>query len=715
MWEGKKNGRRDRLWKVTCLVDASSEVAAAWWYSVCGRQRMKKSRESGERSRIILNEKGACEVTHAIYMGLGRTMLAREFVNRSIYCADEQGRLLIASIPCDEDVDVDWGFNASALRGSYTSIFIAEKDGEEEGNEQCRVTIVGRLNVEGWASFFPKLEERLRDNTFFPVADLLAEFQRDEEMDELDREKLLPVLLNQEQEYSQEEVTCVDKAISLHRDMRGGNDQFYVLPSSDAQIWVGISKESRGNKTHIKTTAVVDASVATCAAHFLFHKKSRQFVEESNIVDDGSFAVEKKVNDHCFYVNSLDVVAFPALRMREVLHKMIWKWDDEERSSLSIVCESVPEHPDFPLKKNAVRVDSNCLITMEELPRIGETPQTIVTVTEISSEGFKRFSSKNIAHHVAYTWRDQISGMRLLYDQSLTLDSAKRLEIIRIIDREHRGSSISVEEEEIVAKGSGNFQAFGRMKSKVLKMPSSLTKAKLAEEIGTNLLWGWASTFVRAESKEVLAHILLAGNARTRLTNAVDSRVQQLSTHSQVVYSCLSMPSFLFDRDFVNTGVWMETSAGEYVYVLTPAESVGDFKVVNGAVRGKMECSLKLSATSSGETKVDYLVKLDIGSSVPRFLMKDVIVPMLQYVTSMQEYFQEYRVLEEYDFWDGKAIGEALSIKAGEENFSHGGGTKVRVSNILKKHAGMREVGSFHVFFEPMLERVVQNSLRAPA
>jgi hypothetical protein len=81
-------------------------------------------------------------------------------------------------------------------------------------------------------------------------------------------------------------------------------------------------------------------------------------------------------------------------------------------------------------------------------------------------------------------------------DQSEKIDGDKRLEIVEKIQAHNQ--PYTEEELEVIKEGQDLHKMIKGKKGKVVKLPSSLTTAKVTREKGDNRAFGWASTTVRA-------------------------------------------------------------------------------------------------------------------------------------------------------------------------------------------------------------------------
>jgi hypothetical protein len=150
------------------------------------------------------------------------------------------------------------------------------------------------------------------------------------------------------------------------------------------------------------------------------------------------------------------------------------------------------------------------------------------------------------------------------------------------------------------------------------------------------------------------------------------------------------------------------------LFVVAPA-SVVTRHLLKDAVRAEFRNAMKIIRINDSETRLEYVVRPDAGGSVPAFVANSMMARFVSYPTDIQVYFQNLRRLSVFDEKDGRAVGEALLIKAKEED------TGVRAADVSWEAArmrvrftqirGLREAGERYEWLEGMLARVVKNKL----
>jgi hypothetical protein len=113
-------------------------------------------------------------------------------------------------------------------------------------------------------------------------------------------------------------------------------------------------------------------------------------------------------------------------------------------------------------------------------------------------------------------------------------------------------------------------------------------------------------------------------------------------------------------------------------------------------------------------TTVQYAIQIDFGGRVPSAVTNAFIGSSLGEATKMKDFFQSLRTLEEWDAKDGEAMAEILVVKTEGEKHHGKGETKVeaRMREMMRNHAGLRELGKKREWFEVLLAKTVENKLR---
>jgi hypothetical protein len=182
--------------------------------------------------------------------------------------------------------------------------------------------------------------------------------------------------------------------------------------------------------------------------------------------------------------------------------------------------------------------------------------------------------------------------------------------------------------------------------------------------------------------------------------------------HNKLLYLKKKVPNPFDDRDFLSRCVWRTRATG-YIFVSVP-ELSDAHPLSSDVVRARFPSILKITSTSDGSTKLEYVMQPDMGGSVPLWLARSLMSRNLAWVTEIQRSFGGLRGLEEWDEKDGEATGEVLVTMTDAEMHHGKGETKVeaRVRELMEKQKGLKELGQKYEWFEVLLKKVVANKLR---
>ena len=143
---------------------------------MCGREKMRMSRERSVPARFVIREDSAHDFTWAYVVRLPFPLNKRESIGRFVGFTDADGDLAVAFTPAD--LEPDYGVKMRATQARTTGIvrFSPVNDGT-----QCAVTLHQFGDIGGYvpASVFARQVGR----TLAPVIDMRDVFQRDDEID----------------------------------------------------------------------------------------------------------------------------------------------------------------------------------------------------------------------------------------------------------------------------------------------------------------------------------------------------------------------------------------------------------------------------------------------------------------------------------------------------------------------------------------------------
>ena len=305
-----------------------------------------------------------------------------------------------------------------------------------------------------------------------------------------------------------------------------------------------------------------------------------------------------------------------------------------------------------------------------------------------------------------------LSRMRKRFDKSLEVDGATRALNVEMI-LGHDGVVYSEEENRILAEGEQHFTDFQKMKAKSLEMVSPLTTAKIAYNSGDRHAWGYSMTTVRASPEEVLAFLWDTMRRSAQREDDLEKIVEeQANGHNMLVYNKKRTPKIIADRDFLGRVVWKEGDG--FLLVTSPEESYAR-PIMVGVVRAKYPSTMRIKRKNDTETTLEYVINPDFGGSGGFVYLTNYYRSRnLGRVTEIQEYFQAQRGVEEWDADDAKAVGEVMCVKTKAEKPPEKGENKqsAGMRKLFKRFRGLGEIGRRYEFFQPMMARVVRNTLK---
>jgi len=695
----EKGKRSIALGMATAIIDCSALQAAAHMSAFMSRESVRINSENGHPARLILKENTMHDCVVATVKRLPFPLNNREFVSRQVCAEDDNGDLVLAFSPVQ--AEVDYGKRFKTVRGASAAFFTISS----LGGSQCSATICQRIDAAGRIPTFVTNTKIALGLSV--VEELRSEFSRDDEIDMVERDELVRVMNEEPQIYTQEENLLVNKA-NVKLGMLDWA-QFEELESPDHLVKMGKIFLEGGGGGFGRASMTVDTSVEDCAA-WEMSKMSREQVALAGSLERSL----TRINDHSTIYQVVYDFGIPGFRPREFLSSLVWR---RQGDKLTLVYDDI-DHEDFPRRPHYVRGTTTVYWEFEKLQPVGGVAQTIVTYIQQVDLGGR--VPKFVVNSQAVNQLMYLSTTRKRFDKSLEIDREIREQNIDMIvdhsDSARRAMGerpivYSEEETKIIEEGAEYFSLFSGENSKSLMMTSPLAKGKLAYKSDRHA-WGWATTTVRADPKEVLAFLWdttrRSAQREDDLEKSVDERI---NVHNMLVYNKKRTTKIIADRDFLGRCVWKRTSEG-YILVTRPEESERR-PLSEDIVRGKYPSAMKITEKTATETTIEYVIHPDSGGSIPSFVVNRWMSKSLRKVTEIQEFFQALRGLEEWGADVGRSVGEVMCIKIKAEENHKKRESKVgaRVRELFKNIVGLREIAAKYEFFQPMITRVVENRL----
>ena len=654
---------------------------AAYWFSPMKRDNIRQSSEEGNPALLKQRENGPHDQVFAVIKKMPFPLNSREFVSRNLSATDTNGDLIITAVPVSDVVD--YGTSTRAVRGVSRGIMRFAPSGES----QCKVAYINYLDAGGVVPTW--VVESKIPLALSAVASLRDQFQRDDEVDKMERDELARVIKDEQQVYSEDEDSLIQRVQETLGALKEEN--FEELESPDHLVKMGKMHAEGDGRMIIRASATIDSSVEECAAWEMLKNSRKNAKGSTNLLRT---LVHDNVHSAVFHL--VKDLRIPGFSPREWVLRLLWK---KLAAETVVVCyESIDEQNEANNKY--VRASNSVYNEYKRLEPLGGVPQTRVTWTQSIKLGGS--VSRQIVSALAPKQLMHLSRMRRQFDKSLEIDGATRALNVGLF-ADHM-EQYSEEENALLEEGEKRFAYFKAMKAKSLKMASPLTTGEVAFKKKDSHAWGRSITTVRARPEEALAFLWAPLRRSARREDDLEKSVEeQINGHNMLVYNRKRTPKIIADRDFLGRVVWKKEGEG-FLLVTSPEES-GARPITRGVVRANYPSAMRIKRNNDKETTVDYVIHPDFGGSGGFvYLMNYYTSLNLQRVTAIQECFQELRKMEDYDADDGKALGVWLMHPGGEK----GKKPWQKVRGVVEKHRGLRELSVEYEWLAGILEEVVR-------
>ena len=198
-----EGGRSIVLGKATAVIDCPAHAALEFMFAYTSRERMRISSEEGNPARLLQRANTPHDQVVATIKKMAFPLSNREFVGRFVCAADTNGDLLFTAVPVDDVVD--YGMSTRTVRGVDRALMRVTPSGES----QCKVTYIQYLDAGG--AIPAKVSELKIPVALSAIGEMRDEFQRDDEIDKLERDELARVMKAEQQVYSEDEDSLIQR------------------------------------------------------------------------------------------------------------------------------------------------------------------------------------------------------------------------------------------------------------------------------------------------------------------------------------------------------------------------------------------------------------------------------------------------------------------------------------------------------------------------
>ncbi|GMI25032.1 hypothetical protein TeGR_g8761 [Tetraparma gracilis] len=252
-------------------LDCSATEAFAYQFAVCGREKMRISKEGEDLARFVLKERAAHDFELASVKKMPFPLTNREFLTRYLSFKEPTGDLVVVFEALPDTTKVDYGANLKVVRAKSTGIVRFKPI---NGDAQCEVTQIQHGEFGGLVSdrvVVAKIPQAVRG-----VSVMRERFQRDDEVDGAKRSELAGIIESNNEIYTDVENSVVDRV----RDQLDSipDSSFEKLESPDHLVHMeGFHK---GGKNGVpRASTVVDEDICT------YVSKMRKRFDKSPAID----------------------------------------------------------------------------------------------------------------------------------------------------------------------------------------------------------------------------------------------------------------------------------------------------------------------------------------------------------------------------------------------------------------------------------------------
>jgi len=250
----KHNKGESNAWgKATATIDTSAENVLAWFWDYCSNERLDAVKKLHKNPREVIKHISLNHNVFSTIKALPWPLNARQFIYENTWTKQDDDTYVYSWRPptthkFDDNRLVDIG------KHKANKLVRAESKGfctlTNVGNQKCELTWVQHINMNG--NIPAKLMDKQIPRSLGSLFQLRETFNRDDEIDQEERNELMGVMKNHENEiYSEEENEMVGRITIKMESAK--DDLFIPLNSPDSRTKVSvlffIFFESRTNKT----------------------------------------------------------------------------------------------------------------------------------------------------------------------------------------------------------------------------------------------------------------------------------------------------------------------------------------------------------------------------------------------------------------------------------------------------------------------------------
>ena len=319
----KHNKGESNAWgKATTTIDTSAENVLAWIWDYCSNERLNATKKLHKNPREVIKHSAPNQNVFSSIKSLPWPLRSRQFVSENTWTKQDDKMYVYAWRPpitheFDDNHLVDIGNH------KVNKLVRAESKGfctlTNVGNQKCELTWVQHLNLNG--NIPAKLMDKQIPRSLGAVFQVRETFNRDDEIDREERNEIMGVMKNDENEVYSEEESAFVRRVTLRMD-NIAEGIITELKTPDFRVPMSLSHVDGEPHAFFKCKVLIDATIEECCAYnFQFNSRKRMRINDRK---DVLLREEKSVNNH--NKEFLMFRAFPlGISPRSFMSRQIWQ------------------------------------------------------------------------------------------------------------------------------------------------------------------------------------------------------------------------------------------------------------------------------------------------------------------------------------------------------------------------------------------------------
>ena len=445
-------GESNAWGKAAAAVDANAEEVVAWFWDYCSNERMASAKNFEKNPRELIK---AISDNHAVFntmKSMPWPLHTRQFVFESTWTKREDGGFVYAWRPPKADTHYDSSqpsmgkSKRKIVRGASRGFTVIMP----EGSSNCTIVHVQQADAGGHLP--AKIMDLQIPKMLKPVIQVHNKFNRDDEIDKIEREGLVEIMRNSDQErYSSSERQLID---TVRKKMeKVSEDLFKPLTSPDFRTEMSIAHVEGENNAYLKCEVILDTSVEECAAYnyTVMSRKRMKINDRPDIVR----REVKHINNHTsemFYMRNFGFGLSPRMWIQLEI------WQKSGVGKFYHFTEGIQKSEYFEEAKNlsshVIRAKATKLLSFEE------TENDCTNLTCIMKNSIGGIVPHKLVDLNSVGFLSDFCAMREQFSRDEEIDETTRKVIMNYIDRTN--CDLTEEEEKNIQYARDTFRLFKR-------------------------------------------------------------------------------------------------------------------------------------------------------------------------------------------------------------------------------------------------------------